>query len=57
VRIFLVTNGPRCEDGDHWANAFSAAANDVVPQLIDQLNVRIELFKDCRIDPRHILRG
>lgn len=57
VSISLITNGSGSQNGDHRTNAFTAAADDVIAQLIDQLNVRVELLQDCCIHTRHILRG
>ncbi len=57
VGISLITNGSGSQNGNHRAYAFTAAADNVIAQLIDQLNVRVELLQDCCIHTRHILRG
>ncbi|MNP20692.1 hypothetical protein D3C76_1132760 [compost metagenome] len=57
VSITLIANGPRGQDGNHWADTFTAATDDVITQLIDELNIRVELLQDCCIHTRHILRG
>ncbi len=55
--VSLIANGTGCQHGDHGTNPFSAAANDVIAKLVDQLDVWVELLKNRRIDSRHILRG
>ena len=57
VGISLIANGSGSQNGNHRTNAFTAAADNVIAQLIDQLNVRVELLQDCCIHTRHILRG
>ncbi|MNZ98270.1 hypothetical protein D3C78_1175470 [compost metagenome] len=57
VRISLISNGSCSQNGDHWTNAFTAATDDVITQLIDELNIRVELLQDYCIHTRHILRG
>ncbi|SAD85241.1 Uncharacterised protein [Enterobacter cloacae] len=55
--ISLIANRACGQNGNHRTNTFTTAADDVIAQLIDQLNVRVELLQDCCIHTRHILRG
>ncbi|MNV75795.1 hypothetical protein D3C71_1691120 [compost metagenome] len=57
VFITLIMQSPRRQNGDHRADAFTATTDNVIAKLIDERDIGIQLFENCCVHGRHILRG
>lgn len=57
VLVAFIAQRARRQDGDHRPDALTATADNVIAKLIDERDIGIQLFENCCVHGRHILRG